>query len=89
MRSTAGPGLLEECRTLGVCPTGEARITKGYDLPARWVVHTVGPVRSGGRRNKEALLASCYRNALALASGHGVASLAFPSISTGGFTGSR
>ncbi len=81
----AGPGLLHECRTLGGCPTGEARITKGYNLPARWVVHTVGPVWSGGGRDEETLLAGCYRNALAIASEHGVASIAFPSISTGAY----
>ncbi|MGE0483249.1 MAG: O-acetyl-ADP-ribose deacetylase [Gammaproteobacteria bacterium] len=79
----AGPGLLAECRTLGGCPTGEARITGGYDLPARHVIHTVGPVWQGGARGEAALLANCYRNALALAAEHGLASLAFPAISCG------
>jgi O-acetyl-ADP-ribose deacetylase (regulator of RNase III) len=79
----AGPELLAECRTLGGCPTGEARITKGYRLPARWVIHTVGPVWHGGDRGEDDLLASCYRNSLALATNHGIKSIAFPAISTG------
>ena len=74
----AGPRLLEECRTIGGCPTGEARITKGYDLPARFVIHTVGPVWHGGGRGEEDLLASCYRASLKLADDNGVASIAFP-----------
>ncbi|MGE0351822.1 MAG: O-acetyl-ADP-ribose deacetylase [Gemmatimonadales bacterium] len=81
----AGPELLEECRGLGGCPTGEARITRGYRLPARYVIHTVGPVWNGGRRGEAGLLASCYRNSLALAIGHGLRSIAFPSISTGAY----
>lgn len=82
---TAGPRLLEECRTLGGCPTGEARITRGYNLPARWVIHTVGPVWRGGGHGERDLLARCYRNALALASRpeYGIRTIAFPSISTG------
>jgi O-acetyl-ADP-ribose deacetylase (regulator of RNase III) len=79
----AGPELLAECRTLAGCPTGEARLTRGYRLPARYVIHTVGPVWHGGDRHEEALLAACYRNSLALAAGKGVGSIAFPSISTG------
>jgi len=74
---------LEECRTLGGCPTGQAKITWGYRLPAQFVIHAVGPVWSGGDRREEELLASCYRTALELAAGNGLASLAFPAISTG------
>ena len=79
----AGPELVAECRTLGGCPTGEARITKGYQLPARWVIHTVGPVWRGGNHREDELLASCYRNSLALAEHHGVRTIAFPAVSTG------
>jgi len=79
----AGPELLAECRTLGGCPTGEARITRGYRLPARHVIHCVGPVWHGGGRGEDELLASCYRAALRLAQENGCASIAFPAISTG------
>jgi O-acetyl-ADP-ribose deacetylase (regulator of RNase III) len=79
----AGPGLVGECRTLGGCPTGEARITLGYDLPARHVIHTVGPVWHGGHHGEPELLAACYRNVLDLAREHALASLAFPCISCG------
>src|SRR5262245_49818245 len=79
----AGPELLAECRTLGGCATGSAKITHGYQLKARRVIHAVGPVWSGGGRDEEALLASCYSSALALATQHGLASIAFPAISTG------
>lgn len=78
----AGPELLAECRTLGGCPTGEARITGGYRLAARRVIHTVGPVYSGSARDPE-LLAACYRNSLNLAAEHGLSSVAFPAISCG------
>jgi O-acetyl-ADP-ribose deacetylase len=79
----AGPRLLAECRTLGGCPTGEARITKGYNLPARHVIHTVGPVWHGGNDGEDDDLANCYRNSLALASQQGLKTIAFPAISTG------
>ena len=79
----AGPGLLAECRTLHGCPTGEARITGGYSLPARWVIHTVGPVWKGGGHSEDELLAACYRNSLALARDNGIRTVAFPAISTG------
>ncbi|MEO5374228.1 MAG: O-acetyl-ADP-ribose deacetylase [Alphaproteobacteria bacterium] len=79
----AGPELLAECRTLGGCPTGEARLTRGYRLPARWVVHTVGPVWRGGTANEEALLASAYRRSFAVAKEAGARTVAFPAISTG------
>jgi O-acetyl-ADP-ribose deacetylase (regulator of RNase III) len=79
----AGPRLLEECRTLGGCPPGEARVTQGYDLPARWVIHTVGPIWQGGEAGEDQTLASAYRSSLALAAEVGARTVAFPSISTG------
>lgn len=79
----AGPELVAECRTLAGCHTGEAKITKGYRLPARHVIHTVGPVWHGGTRGEPELLRNCYRNAFRLASAHGLTSIAFPAISTG------
>jgi O-acetyl-ADP-ribose deacetylase (regulator of RNase III) len=83
IHAAAGSRLLAECRTIGHCPTGEARITEGYELPARHVIHTVGPVWRGGQQREAELLASCYRASLALAARHGLRSLAFPAISTG------
>ena len=79
----AGPELLAECRGIGGCPTGEARITKGYRLPAKHVIHAVGPIWRGGKAGEEVLLAKCYRSCLTLAVDSGVASIAFPAISTG------
>jgi len=79
----AGPELLAECRTLGGCPTGEARLTRAYRLPARWVIHTVGPVWSGGEESEDELLESCHRAALELAHEVGARTLAFPAVSTG------
>ncbi|MBI5527161.1 MAG: O-acetyl-ADP-ribose deacetylase [Deltaproteobacteria bacterium] len=81
----AGPELKEECKKIGGCPTGEARLTLGYRLPARYVLHTVGPVWSGGSRGEPELLAECYRNALSLAAKMKLDSVAFPSISTGAY----
>lgn len=79
----AGPGLVEECRRIGGCPTGQARITGGHKLKARYVIHTVGPVWRGGGNGEDALLASCYRESLRLAREHGLRRVAFPAISTG------
>jgi O-acetyl-ADP-ribose deacetylase (regulator of RNase III) len=79
----AGPQLTAECRSLGGCATGEAKMTRGYQLPARHVIHTVGPIWRGGTANEDDLLASCYRSALGLARGCGLGSIAFPAISTG------
>lgn len=81
----AGPGLLEYCRALNGCATGSAKITPGFNLPAKWVIHTVGPVWQGGNRGEDDLLASCYRASLALAAEHGVRTLAVPQISTGAY----
>ncbi len=81
----AGPELGDECRTLGGCSTGEAKITKGHGLPADWVIHTVGPVWHGGKADEDQLLAGCYRNSLELARQHQIRSIAFPSISTGAY----
>ncbi len=81
----AGPELLAECRALGGCPAGEARITRGYRLPARYVLHTVGPRWRGGKHKEAELLAACYRSVFALAAEHGLTSLAFPAIATGAY----
>ncbi len=81
----AGPRLLAECRLLGGCEPGEAKVTAGYDLPARWVIHTVGPIWNGGRRGEDVTLASCYRHSLMHARALGAESVAFPSIATGAY----
>ena len=81
----AGPELLEETRQIGGCPTGEARVSRGYRLPAKWVIHTVGPVWAGGHKNEDALLANCYKNSLRAAVDAGAKTIAFPSISTGAY----
>ena len=81
----AGPALLAECRTLGGCEAGEAKITRGYKLPARFVIHTVGPVWSGGDRGEAEVLASCYRNSLRFAVENGIKTIAFPAISCGAY----
>jgi O-acetyl-ADP-ribose deacetylase len=80
-----GPQLLAECKILGGCAPGQARITRGYDLPARFVIHTVGPVWSGGKRGEPETLANCYRNSLRLAAERGIKSIAFPAISCGAY----
>jgi O-acetyl-ADP-ribose deacetylase (regulator of RNase III) len=85
IHDAAGPELLAECRTLNGCETGDAKITRGYLLPARYVIHAVGPIWYGGNRREDELLASCYRRAIALCHANNLASLAFPAISTGAF----
>ena len=85
IHEAAGPELLAECRTLGGCATGEAKITRGYQLPADWVIHTVGPIWQGGGYGEDALLMQCYRSCFALAEQNHIRSIAFPSISTGAY----
>ncbi len=82
---SAGPELLKECRTIGGCPIGEARLTKGYHLPAKFIIHTVGPVWRGGTGREDELLSNCYKNSLQLIAEHGIKTIAFPSISTGAY----
>ena len=81
----SGPELLEECKGLKGCATGEAKITKGYFLPAKWIIHTVGPVWQGGQKGEDGLLASCYRKSLEIANEYAVKTIAFPAISTGAY----
>ncbi|KXS43899.1 MAG: Appr-1-p processing domain protein [Methanohalophilus sp. T328-1] len=83
IHKAAGPKLLDECRTLNGCATGEAKITHGYNLPAKWVIHTVGPVWHGGNNEEDRMLAKCYSNCLKLAAEEGIKTIAFPAISTG------
>lgn len=85
IHDAAGPALLQECRRLGGCPPGEARITNAHNLKARWIIHTVGPIWRGGDRGEPELLAACYESSLRLATGHNVRSIAFPAISTGAY----
>ncbi|MDD4308518.1 MAG: O-acetyl-ADP-ribose deacetylase [Thermoplasmata archaeon] len=85
IHAAAGPELLEECRKLNGCETGKAKITRGYSLPAKWVIHTVGPVWRGGGYREDELLAKCYRNSMKLAAENGIREIAFPSISTGAY----
>ena len=85
IHQAAGPDLLKECRSLGGCETGQAKITRGYNLPARWVIHTVGPVWRGGDAGEAALLTQCYRNSLALAFQYDIETIAFPAISAGAY----
>src|SRR5438067_7127581 len=85
IHNAAGHQLYEACKKIGGCPTGEARITPGFDLPAKFVIHTVGPVWNGGKQNEDELLANCYRNSLKLAVENGAKTIAFPAISTGAY----
>ena len=85
IHAAAGPGLLAECRTLGGCPPGQAKLTRGYRLPARWVIHAVGPVWHGGTHGEGELLTSAYRSCLAICGQHGLRTVAFPAISTGAY----
>lgn len=85
IHDAAGPELYEECRTLGGCATGEAKLTRGYKLPAKWIIHTVGPIWNEGKRGESKKLAACYQNCLSLADKRGFRSIAFPAISTGAY----
>jgi O-acetyl-ADP-ribose deacetylase (regulator of RNase III) len=85
IHNAAGPALLEECKKLGGCATGNAKITKGYSLPAKWVIHTVGPIWRGGENGEDDMLALCYQSCLRLAQKHNISTIAFPSISTGAY----
>ncbi len=85
IHKAAGPALLAECMELNGCPTGEARVTGGYNLPAKWIIHTVGPVWRGGKSGEDDLLAACYSNSLIAAAREGIKTIAFPSISTGAY----